>query len=118
MSLLHIDNYVSVIKEVFNILLPKITFLFQLSARTSIFPAAWKEALVIPIPKSGDLTRVKNYRPIFLLPIPEKLLEKLIHAQLSEHLSEMSFLTDNQHGFRKKHSTVHSVAQVVNYIYT
>ena len=66
-----------VIKEVFQILISQITYLFNLTLRTAIFPDAWKEALVIPIPKTGDLTNVKNYRPISLLPLPGKLLEKL-----------------------------------------
>ena len=35
------------------------------SVETSIFPEAWKEALVIPIPKGGNLTLVQNYRTNF-----------------------------------------------------
>ena len=42
--------------------------MFNLSLEKSVFPDEWKKALVIPIPKSGDLTQVKNYRPISLLP--------------------------------------------------
>ena len=114
LGLTNISSFV--IKEVFIILIPQITYLFNLSIRMSIFPCVWKEALVIPIPKCGNLSLVKNYRPISLLPIPGKLLEKLVHTQLSEYLDEISFLTDNQHGFRKNHSTLHSVAQVVNYV--
>ena len=105
-----------VVKEVFSILKKQITLLFNTTIRTSTFQLAWKQALVIPIPKSGILTKVQNYRPISLLPLPGKLLEKLIHSQLSEHLEEISYLTENQHGFRKSHSTVHSVAQLVNYV--
>ena len=107
-----------VVKEAFSILIPQITFLFNLTIRTSIFPRAWKEALVIPIPKTGNAKQVQNYRPISLLPLPGKLLEKLVHAQISEYLENISHLTENQHGFRKGHSTIHSVAQVTNYINT
>ena len=70
--------------------------------------------MVVPNPKSGNLTLVKNYRPISLLPIPGEILEKLIHHQLSAYLEAL--LTDKQHGFRKSHSTIHSVAQLTNYI--
>ena len=105
-----------VVKEVFSILISQLTHLFNLTIRTSIFPKAWKEALVIPIPKSGNAKHVQNYRPISLLPLPGKLLEKLIHSQISEHLENISHLTENQHGFRKGHSTIHSVAQVTDYI--
>ena len=43
-------------------------------------------------------------------------MEKLIHNQLSKHLEEISYLSENQHGFRKNHSTIHSIAQLTNYI--
>ena len=114
-----LDNISSfIIKELFEILLPKVTYLFNLSIRTETFPREWKSALVIPIPKTGDLTSVKNYRPISLLPLPGKILEKLVHRQLSGHLEGESLLINEQHGFRKDHSTIHSVAQVVNYVNT
>ena len=112
-----IENVSSfILKETFTILLAQITHLFNLTTRTCVFPKAWKEALVIPIPKTGNLTKVQNYRPISLLPLPGKLLEKLIHTQVSAHLENIKFLSDNQHGFRKHHSTVHSIAQLTNYI--
>ena len=53
-----------------------------------------------------------------MLPLPGKLLEKLIHSQVSTHLDNVKFLSDNQHGFRKQHSTVHSIAQITNFVNT
>ena len=44
------------------------------------------------------------------------MLEKLIHGQLSEHIETNSLLADEQHGFRKNHSTVHSIAQLTTYV--
>ena len=82
-----------VIKEAFLTLIKQVTYLFNQTISTSIFPKAWKEALVIPIPKAGNLTQVGNYRPISLLPLPGKLLEKLIHNQLIDHLDDIQFLT-------------------------
>ena len=108
----------SIIKDAFSALLPEITFMYNLSINLSVFPKAWKEALVIPIPKSGNLTKVQNYRPISLLPLPGKILEKLIHSQLSGYIEENSLLDASQHGFRKGHSTIHSVAQLTNFIST
>ena len=105
-----------VLKEGSKILITEITYMFNLSIRHSKFPTAWKQALVIPITKSGNLTMVKNYRPISLLPLPGKILEKLIHSQLSEYLENDQLLTDKQHGFCKSHSTIHSVAQLTDYI--
>ena len=114
-----LDNVSSfVIKEAFTYLIPEVTYMYNLSVDSSIFPNAWKKATVVPIPKSGDLTKVKNYRPISLLPLPGKILEKLIHHQLSMYLDGNSLLSDSQHGFRKNHPTINSVAQLSNFIST
>ena len=89
-----LDNISSfIIKEAFTALIPEVTFMFNLSISTANFPYAWKEALVIPIPKTGNLTQVKNYRPISLLPLPGKVLEKLIHSQISRYLETAALPT-------------------------
>ena len=105
-----------VVKETFTVLIKQITHLMNISVQSSIFPTAWKDALVIPIPKSGNLNLVQNYRPISLLPLPGKILEKLMHKQLMMYIDDNSLLTDYQHGFRKAHSCIHSVAQLTNFI--
>ena len=48
--------------------------------------------------------------------LPCKILEKLMHKQLTGYIEGESLLSNNQPGFRKEHSTVHSVAQVTTYI--
>ena len=105
-----------IIKETFAFLVNQVTFMLNLSLRTSTFPEAWKKALVIPLPKVGDLTQVSNYRPISLLPLPGKLLEKLIHKQFTDFIENNSLLSKFQHGFRKQHSTIHSITQFTNYV--
>ena len=107
-----------IIKEAFLAILPEVTHLFNLSLETSTFPVEWRKAMVVPIPKTGDLTSVQNYRPISLLPLPGKILEKLVHFQLTDYLEKNSLLAEIQHGFRSNHSTIHSVAQFTNYIST
>ena len=105
-----------IVKEAFKILIPEVTYMYNLSISSSKFPKAWKQALVIPIPKVGNLSLVQNYRPISLLPLPGKILEKIIHQQLSDYFEQEALLTEDQHGFRKAHSTNHSVAQLTNYV--
>ena len=112
-----LDNISSfIVKEAFTALLTEVTFMYNLSIETSIFPCDWKRALVVPIPKAGNLTKVQNYRPISLLPLPGKILEKLVHGQLSTYLESEFLLSDKQHGFRKNHSTTHATAQFTNYV--
>ena len=45
-----------IVKDAFKIPNPEVTYLMNLSINNSSFPSAWKEALVIPIPKAGNLT--------------------------------------------------------------
>ena len=52
--------------------------LFNLSFRTATFPTSWKKSLVVPIQKKGNSKDPVNYRPIALLPILSKVLERIV----------------------------------------
>ena len=105
-----------VLKDALTVLIPELTNIFNMSLMTGLFPASWKKATVIPIPKEGDHSKVDNYRPIALLPLPGKMLEKLVHEQISFNLENRNYFTDYQHGFKKNKSTMHAVIQIVNQI--
>jgi len=64
-----------------------LTKLFNKSLRSGKFPSDWKVARVVPIPKGGDPESPANYRPISILSILSKLLEKHLHDLLSHHLN-------------------------------
>ena len=70
-----------------------------------VVPRAWKRARVVPIFKSGDISSLNNYRPISILPIVSKIVERTVHKQLSEFLDINNILHPNQSGFRPMHST-------------
>ena len=108
----------NIVKLVVPVLADQFAHLFNCSIEQSIFPQKWKEATVVPIPKPGDRTQISNYRPISLLPLPGKILEKIIHSQLSSQLESAHVLSECQHGFRKRHSTSHAFYQLINQIYT
>ena len=110
----HINS--RVLKEAFKALIPELTIVFNISIQSESFPDSWKSATVIPIPKSGDLCKVENYIPISLLPLPGKLLEKVVHTQLEAELEKSDTFTKYQHGFRKNRSTTHAVLQLINQI--
>ena len=69
---------------------------------TGIFPDELKIAKVIPLFKKDDPKLLKNYRPISLLPIISKVIEKIIFTQLSTYFNENKLIFDNQYGFRPK----------------
>ena len=64
---------------------PAITKLFNLSLILGKLPKEWKVAQVTPIPKSSLTTDPANYRPVSLLSILSKLLEKHIQSVILEH---------------------------------
>ena len=67
-------------------------YIVNLSLNTGIVPSAWKEAKIVPIFKSDASSLVENYRPILVLPILSKLLEKAVHTQLSTFLEGNNLL--------------------------
>ena len=106
------------LKDSFLALSDKLTLLFNLSLQTNTFPSQWKKSVVVPIPKTGDPHKKENYRPISLLPLPGKILEKLVHTQLTLFLEDNDLLTESQFGFRKQRSTTHAISQLLNQVYT
>ena len=106
------------LKDGFQALSDKLTYLFSFSIQQKQFPSQWKTTLVIPIPKTENPKKIENYRPISLLPLPGIFLEKLIHSQLSSYLENNDLLAENQFGFRKQRSTSHAISQLLNQVYT
>ena len=81
--------------------------LFNLSLTTGRFPDVWKMANVVPIPKSGNNNKSNpsNFRPVSLLSIVSKLLERIVYSIVWDHLLDHSPLSDCQWGFQKGKST-------------
>ncbi|KAJ4440232.1 hypothetical protein ANN_08371 [Periplaneta americana] len=93
------------INKLVDIVLPVITHIFNSSVITSVYPQLWKTASVRPLPKVNSPTSAKDYRPISILPVLSKALERIIHKQLSDYLIEFNLLDPLQSGFRNGHST-------------
>ena len=84
---------------------------------TSIYPDMWKLANVIPNFKKGDKQLINNYRPISLLPICGKILEKLIFNQLYSYLNTNNLITKNLSGFRPGDSTTNQLLYLIDEIH-
>ena len=95
-----------------------LTYIINLSLSSGEFPAEWKVARVTPIYKDGARDDVSNYRPISILPVVSKLLEKIVHDQLYRSLSDRGLLTEHQYGFRSGYSTTTASTHLVDYILT
>ena len=64
-----------------------------------------KYARVVPLYEDGDKKCMVNYRPISVLPVASKILERAVQIKLLQHLDKSSQLSPFQCGFRKNHST-------------
>ena len=93
------------IKDVASVISSPLSYIVNLSLKKGTIPAEWKEARVIPIFKSGPKNMFENYRPISVLSVMSKVLERAVHKQLLSHLESENLLTPSQYGFRPKRST-------------
>ncbi len=79
--------------------------IFSLSINQGIFPNRLKTARVVLIFKSGNKESTDNYRPIWLLSILSKILEKTVAIQLVNHLDRNNILYKHQYGFQQSKNT-------------
>ncbi|CAF4833004.1 unnamed protein product [Pieris macdunnoughi] len=82
------------------------------------FPDSLKIAKVTPIFKSGSKTNTGNYRPISVLPIISKILEKILYNRLTKYLTSINFLFERQYGFRPKSNTLTATIDLITKIRT
>ena len=102
----------SVVKLVGEEIIAPLTHVINLSIEESTFPAIWKQAKVIPLLKKEDPLNPKNYRPVALLPIFSKILERVIYNQLIQYLNTEGLIHPNHHGSRQGHSTATALLQM------
>ena len=91
------------LKDGASILVIPITQICNLSIKLSVFPQKCKTAKMTTLFKKGSKT--ENYRPISLLPLVSKIIEKIIHNQVENFLNSHNIIYKYQSGFRINHST-------------
>ena len=64
-------------------LAPSINYLVNKSIKDRVVPAQWKVARVSPLYKAEDRLQTENYRPISVLPVLSKVIERVVHTQRS-----------------------------------
>ena len=94
-----------VIKEIKSAIVHPIMHLCNLSFATGVFPKELKLAYVVPLFKSGDDMLFTNYRPVSILPLISKILERLMYNRLLNFLNKHNVIYDYQFGFRQKFAT-------------
>lgn len=77
--------------------------------RCGYFPSVWKQGVVIPVPKGNSERTHKAFRPVTLLPIAGKCIEKVYIDRAREQIASARNWCDAQFGFTKKRSTVDAI---------
>ena len=95
-------------------LAPAIQHIINLSITTSTFPSDWKWHKVVPLLKSADCDKIlpRSYRPVALLPVISKILERAVFNQLVIYLEDNNLVHPNLHGSRAGHSTATALTQL------
>ena len=105
---------VNILKYCGDAIVSSITSIINNSIGSGIFPDELKKARVRPIFKSGDSEVTANYRPISILPIISKILERHITGQMQEYFKSADVIYKYQSGFRKYHSCSTALTRLID----
>jgi len=115
---IHSEHFLIIflIKRTSHLFTKPLTHVLNLSLSQGFVPSELKLAKVIPIYKSGDVKSLNNYRPVSVLPVFSKILERLMYTRLIEFIDKHSIFYKFQFGFRKNHSTNMAIITLVDKI--
>ena len=113
----HDGILVSMIKMCHESLIQPLSLIFRGSVYTGVYPDTWKKSNIVPVHKKGDKQIVNNYRPVSLLPICSKILEKIIFDSIMRFLNKNKLLSDAQSSFRPSDSCEYQLLSIVHGIY-
>lgn len=91
-----------------------ITYIVNKSLADGVVPRRWKRAIVTPIPKKSGATALTNFRPVSVLSILSKILERVVQVQVTNHILSHGLLSPYQSGFRPGYSTQDVLVRVVD----
>ena len=95
----------SIIKKTYEYFVVPLVHICNVSFLYGMFPKELKIAKVIPLFKGGESKYLINYRPVSVLPVFSKVLEKLMYDRIMEFVKDNDVLYNMQFGLRKGHST-------------
>lgn len=103
-----------IIQDNLDILADPLSVLYNQCYNFGVFPEQLKIAKIVPILKKGSKNDPKNYRPISLLPVLAKILEKLMKVRLLRHLEGNNILNGRQFGYQKNKGTKDAVNTLID----
>ena len=96
-----------------------LTYLTNLSINNSCYANKWKLAKVLPLykGKGKDRNSPASFRPISMLPVISKIVERIVQHQLMRHMMNTGQLNTQQHSYRKTHSTTTALAEITDQLH-
>lgn len=105
------------IKRIISSIVNPLCYIFNKSLESGVVPDQFKLAKVTPVfKKGGDPTNPTDYRPISLLMIFSKIIEKFVAFNLKSYLFDNNIINQFQFGFQEGHSTYHPMIHLLNSI--
>lgn len=90
-----------------------ITYIYNAILKLNYWPEKMKTAEIVLVPKPGkDPNSTTSYRPISLLPVISKVLEKLLIQKINSDPNTEEWIPDHQFGFRSNHSTIQQIHRI------
>ena len=93
------------LKEISDVIVEPLTILYNESLRTGVIPLEWKKSHITPVHKGGSTDEATNYRPIAVVSVVVKILEKIVATDLSGFLESTAQLHPHQAAYRSGKST-------------
>ena len=108
------------IKSIASSIYIPIHHLINISLRTRKFANRWKIGRLIPLFKGKKLDRLQtsSYRPVSLLPLVSKLVERVVQQQMLNFLNETQQLNPYNNAYRKGFSTATALMQISDVIHS
>ena len=94
-----------------------LSIIFLNCLKAGYFSTAWKKANIVPVHKKGNKRILNNYQPVSLLPICNKLFEKIIFDTVFQNITVNKLLNRNLSGFMPGESCIHQLISVTYEIY-
>ena len=110
------DVPVKILKLCFHYIGPLLLRIINTSIVTESVSSSWKCAVVIPLHKKGDPSQASNFRPITNVPAICKIIENLVHQQITAYLDHYCLFSEDQHGFLARHSTTTALLPMTDQI--
>ena len=108
---------VATVKKLAPKLVPLLVHLITVIFATGVYPGTFKKAVVTPIFKGGAKSVVDNYRPISILPVLNRVIERVIHRRLFDYFDKhLKLIYKLQFGFRPKSGTVNAAVELTDLV--